>query len=224
VRDEQRNTIIIFLLVMFIGGAVLIAYGASRWGDYRMGSPVPQEMTVAELARDGPPANKHVRLRDCVPTDKYAAFGAKDSANYSRVWQSLVVPANPQGKRPHAVVLTSSDVLDEKRMGPLREPVIDGLIVSDRQSLTEEERNLLSQQGSGGDFSSPILIEVNGYPSRARVLGCLFGGIALVTVPLLVVGGLLARRALASRLENAPRDKPRRPRPAAPRRRPGDLE
>jgi hypothetical protein len=219
-REDQKNTLLLFMGIGFVAGVILTAFGLHKWSIYRLGSASPADMTVAELSRDGPPKNKHIRLRDCVPTKEYVHLGAKDSANYSQVWLALVVPAGSGGARPRAVVLTSEDVLDEKRMGPMEASVIDGLIVDEDRYLPEEARNLLKMQGSGGDFSSPIVILINGYPSRAKVFGLLGGGIALI-LPALVFGGwFLATKWSAQREEDAPRRK----KPTRRRRRSDDFD
>jgi hypothetical protein len=223
-REEQKKTLAIFLVVGIAAGTVLTGIGFGKWRTYRQGSHVPQEMTVAELSGSGPPANRHVRLRDCSPTKQYLHSGLKDSANFGRVWQPLVVADGAQGGRPRAVVLTSDDILDEKKMGPLWAETIDGLVVDDGQDLPQEARSQLASQNPGLDFSSPVVIEVNGYPSRAKVYGLFGGGIALLLVTLGSAGGFLAVRWLHWRQENAPPPKRGRARSAAPRRRPGEFE
>ena len=73
-------------------------------------------------------------------------------------------------------------------MGRFAPSVIDGLVVTDGTLLPDEARRLTAQAG-GGDYSDPIVIELNGYPSRAKVYGLFGGGILLL---LLVFGSLCA--------------------------------
>jgi hypothetical protein len=211
-RDEQKKTLIIFAVVGFAAGIILTGIGFGKWRTYRLGSHVPQDMTVAELSRNGPPENKHVRLHDCSPTSHYVHLGLKDSANFSQVWQALEVPGTASSTgRPRAVVLTSEDILDEKKMGPLLARDIDGLVVTDPHAIPDEARSLLKAQNPGLDFTEPVLVEVNGYPSRAKVLGLFGGGIALLLIVLGSVGGFLAVRWRQGRREGAPpEEKPSR--------------
>ena len=137
----------IFLVVGFGAGVVLTCVGYGKWRTYRQGFPVPAEMTPAELSRNGPPANKHVRLRDCSPTDSFVHLGLKDSANFSRIWQPLTVSGGGQGgARPRGVVVTSDDILDEKKMAPIRAAEIDGLVVTDSSLLPDEARRMCASQ------------------------------------------------------------------------------
>ena len=74
------------------------------------------------------------------------------------------------------------------------------------------------------DYSDPIVIELNGYPSRAAVYGLFGGGIALLLIVLGLVGGYLAlvrlsRGAWRRSRPTSRRSRPgRAPRPAAPSR------
>jgi hypothetical protein len=53
-REEQKKTLVIFLVVGFAAGVVLTGIGFGKWRTYRLGSHVPAEMTPAELSRDFP--------------------------------------------------------------------------------------------------------------------------------------------------------------------------
>jgi hypothetical protein len=211
-RDEQKKTLIIFLVVGIAAGAVLTGIGFGKWRTSRQGSFTPQEMTVAELSSSGPPKNKHVRLRDCSPTENFAHLGLKDSANFNRVWQPLAVSGGGQGgARPRGVVVTSDEILDVKKMGPIRAREIDGLIVTDSYLLPDEARRMCASQDPSADYTDPIVIELNGYPSRAKVFGLFGGGIVLLLVAIGSVAGFFALRWVQAQRENAPR----------PTRRPG---
>lgn len=190
-------------------GAVFIAKGFNFMRLNETSSAIPQEITCAELAENGPGDNAHVRMTDFILCDGYVVetgrFGGWDRAWVPAVplggkyHQRLIELAGPdgviEGKKPLPrrirVIVEFPDATNEADLAAMGEQdAIHGTIINVIRDLDKETRDLIQRTYRAVDADKfLVLVAGESPPGVAGVGGDIAGGIALI-----FVGGFLLFR------------------------------
>lgn len=190
-------------------GAVIIARGLNFTRLNETSSAIPQEITCAELAENGPGDNTHIRMTDFILCDGYVVETGR-LGGWDRAW----VPAVPLGGKYHQrlielagedgviegktplprrirVIVEFPNATDEEYLAAMgKEDVIHGTIINVIRDLDKETRDLIKRTYRAVDADKfLVLVEGQSPPGVAGVGGDIAGGIALI-----LVGGFLLFR------------------------------
>jgi hypothetical protein len=189
-------------LALIIVGGVLIYFGIQEMRLAGTAKSVPQTITCAELAAQGPGDNAHVILTDFEIGQNlvYQTSGRNNSA-----WQVAYLPAMPKARasslsreivKPDAnpaVIIKSRKISGEKDILALGDKV-QGLVINKIASLGQKEKDLLAEHYSRGSVENCWIIEHDRRPAGGlTIFGFLAGGLALAALGL--VWFLSGRRA-----------------------------
>lgn len=193
--------------IVLIIGAVLIFGGVVESLQSSRARPEPQEITYADLTRDGYGDNAHVRLTEFYLCD--SAYVVEERIQWEKVW----IPAVPRGSRLHealenarprgnqiADILPGRDIRlivllqdvrsqEDVERAAARD-VIQGMLISPMRGFSKEQRRLLQQSYPGLGFDR-CLILVDGRKPATRTKTALLVGAG---VALMLLGGFLAYR------------------------------
>ena len=197
-RREEALTGV-FVLVAFLGlvfGAILSIGGWREWTVYSKGSPLPQEVRLDELAKNGPVANVHVRVTDFALGEQYVV--EEERGKWDRLWVPLFPARAPKDPRRIKVLVKTFGVTDERQLQQLYDKATLTGIIHEPNSLAAKELGELEKCYPGADFSSALVLECGSeFPSGTKV-GTLFGvGAALLVTALMAVAGLFLIRRKA---------------------------
>ncbi|MBN1514590.1 MAG: hypothetical protein JXB13_21415 [Phycisphaerae bacterium] len=193
--------------IVLIVGAVLIFGGVVESLQSSKARQEPQEITCADLTRDGYGDNAHVRLTDFYLCD--STYVVEERIQWEKVW----IPAVPRGSRLHEalenvrprgnqiadilpgrdirLIVLLKDVRSQKDVErAAARDVIQGMLISPMRGFSKEQRRLLQQSYPGLSFDR-CLILVDGRKPATRTKTALLVGAG---VTLMLVGGFLAYR------------------------------
>jgi hypothetical protein len=168
-----------FLGLVF--GVMLAAHAWQQWKLLSLGDPTPREVRLADLERDGPGDNIHVRVTDFVLAPNYVV--EKKRGTWNRVWIPLL-PADQPGRREVKVIARVFDVADESQLQMFyHQTELTGLIVNAVWGLGSQEAERLKASYPGTDFSAVLLFDVGrAFPTREKVALLITGAAGLLSV------------------------------------------
>jgi hypothetical protein len=158
-------------LLAFVGVVALFLPALVQWSRSRVGkdvSDVPDKLTLAELLQRGLVGNPNVLLSDFSMGDDYLVTTRGDGPNAP--WISVHVPIRPLGQAengPFHAVLKSTKVSDASEFAKFRERrTIQGLVINNVASLSDQEINKLRERYPGTDFSKVLIVQADREPPR----------------------------------------------------------
>ena len=198
-----------FSWAMIVGGGVLVFLAVQDMRLNATAQKEPQQITCAELEKNGAGDNAHIVLQDFLLTTSAFVYEEQSGGRWSKVW----VPAVPLGGEYHRKVLSmldeqgnlrgnlptpakvkvivkSSKVANERELNQLADQdTLQGMVVNLISSLGSDEKKLLKESYPFVNFDDCHIVEVGRKPAgTGKLLG--FGGggavLALLGVGLLV--------------------------------------
>lgn len=199
-------------LVFLAGAGVCFYIGVKEHRLSSIADAEPQLITCADLAKDGPGSNAHVRISDYILSSSFIWQQRENSAAYTKVY----VPAMPVGGAYHQtiqqlylenpqrenypeptnvrVLLKSTKIKTMQDFNDFGlEETIDGLVINDIESLDQEEVDLLKNSYPGFNEQHCRIVEVGRKPAGAGKLSMLYGGGAMCLLFGLGIFGAYAR-------------------------------
>lgn len=200
-REETLKFVLLVVLLFGLGfGLIIAGIGWRDWTLYSKGSPVPQQIRLADLAANGSPENVHVQVIDFVLGEQYVVekTGAK--------WKAVKIPLFPVGTPqrlapPGRVLLSTSSVVDAEQLKQLyKQDNLRGIIFTDH-ALKPSELRELARGYPGIDFSSAMVFYHNlEFPTMTGISVKLsIGGILVLAGLMSAVGLYLINRKARSK-------------------------
>jgi hypothetical protein len=156
-RRPLRDLATVVAIVGILIGPALGYIAFQRQQVLHRGKPEPQTLRVADLGRNGPGDNIHVKITDFEIGDKYAARMRNGS------WVGVCLPAFPKGKNgdPKAlkVVIRSSRVHSEEELRDFcKQASVRGVVVNSIYEW-ENDREYMKSAYPGVDASSIWVVQ-----------------------------------------------------------------
>jgi hypothetical protein len=194
-----ERVLILVGLVGIITGGLMEGYAWQLATLFSLGNATPGQVRLADLERDGPGNNIHVRVTDFVLPPNYVV----DETNGK--WNQVCVPmlpADQPGRRGIKVVARSFYIADEGQLQEFyRQTELTGVVVNAVWRLGTKEAETLTMSYPGSDFSSVLLIDTHwGFPTKGGVatwIGVASGLLALGVFATVLSVVLMIRRQSA---------------------------
>ncbi len=160
--------------LLFIIGAGLSIYGGFESYLFTCATTKPQEITVSQLGKPGPIANRHVTITEFTIPNQYLI--EEKNGQWLMVWVPLFNPAGSFTERP--VMAYVRHVKDEHDLAQrLDHPQLTGIITNHSQGFGQKQQQEAAPMFPGVDLSNVIAFEVGrAFPSP------------YITIPLIVLG------------------------------------
>ena len=199
---RRRLRLIRFAIVLIVAGGALGYYG---WSEYQLGSgssDTPQEITLAELAENGPGNNAHVKVTNLALLDNYVVEEDKKTHRWSKLYVPAVgieTPTDEDGM-PIAskfnVLIKSSKYSSEASAAALwAKESITGVVINKIASLGSDEKRLIAQSYPTVNISTVWIVEEGRKPTSSVTAMAMMGGGALL---ILLTIGFMVKGASAS--------------------------
>lgn len=160
-------------VLCLIFGTLDVVFVWQDWTIRSAASATPQDISLANLAANGPGANKHVRVTDARFGKSYAVETKNGKPN--RAWIPLVAP---DGTIKIVVKTFNADDAALDRLA--RQTTVTGIITNDIHSIGSSEMGVLKQAYPGTDFANALVLEEGReFPSAARLYALLGGALLL---------------------------------------------
>jgi hypothetical protein len=180
-------------LVVILLGAVVTFVGFQEWRLALKAKPEPQQITLDQLAAQGPGGNAHITLSGYAPCGNFIVYeSGRRGGSWRKVWIPLV-SAN-SGFVPGAglpsnvrVIFKTTKAKDEQDLSAILNngAPFTGMVINEIESMGGQEKRLLESNYQGIDVSKCYIVQHGRGPAGpAQVLGMMGGGGALVLVGL----------------------------------------
>jgi hypothetical protein len=200
------------LLVMILLGGALVYVGVQEKRLAAASKPEPQNVTCAELIKNGPGDNAHVVMSDYLILDSLCY----ETGRSGKAWTTVWVPAVPFGGEYHKqiidaakagnlnaqiptprdfrVLIKSGKIRDAEALDALTgQDTIQGVVVNKISSLGRKERKILADSYPSANLDNVLILEHGRTPASAgKSYGMMGGGGALA---LLGVFGMVKRKS-----------------------------
>jgi hypothetical protein len=196
-------------LIIFICGVALVVVGVREMKLSSAARAEPSDLTCAQLAKDGPGDNVHVRLSDFIMYDNAAVIvTSKRSKRWKHAWVPAVPtdgpwfnsmkakmqtgdfdPATVQPPRDSIVLVKTSKVHDEMElMRFLESDSLTGMVINGVDSIDSKERREIETELPGVNLSSAYILDCGRTPaSGGKITGMFAGGAVLCALPLVLM-------------------------------------
>jgi hypothetical protein len=160
--------LILLAMVGLVAGGLVGWHAWQQWTMYSLGDATPRPVRLADLERDGPGNNIHVRVTDFFLPPNYVA--EKKNDKWNRVWIPML-PRDQPGRREIKVVARAFDIENEFQLQQFyRQPEVTGIVVNAIWGIRSQEAEHLKTRYPGSDFSSAILIDAGrAFPTKEGV-------------------------------------------------------
>ncbi|NLE37013.1 MAG: hypothetical protein GX621_03215 [Pirellulaceae bacterium] len=191
---------------LLIVGALLLFVGRREWKLASLSKEVPQKMTLAQLASDGPGDNIHVELSEfrLLPDLSVVKYTDEGKDFEESTWTYLWIPAVPADRSGQPATNQIKVLVGTKTIsGPDKvdefcgQATLTGLVCNETDSLNREERKLLNEGMQGVDAASCYIFRAGQGPASGTVQFLLLGGGGAAFLVGLVIGGIQLRAKYA---------------------------
>ena len=192
------------VLPLIVGGFVLLSLGYREWRLASLSNATPQQMTLADLAANGPGDNIHIELSDfCLLPELSVVKMNGENVDTSR-WTYVWIPAVPiggaglPGNDDVKVIIGANRIPNVRKLEEFcRRPTLRGLVVNETDGLDSEERKLLNEGLQGVDAASCYFFRSGQGPVNGVIQAFLLLGGAVLLLAGLGIGAVLLRARFA---------------------------
>lgn len=163
------------------GGVVLAFIGLQEARLSAKSKDTPTQMTLAELAQNGPGDNIYLTLTEIDYIDEETVVYGTDEgggviSKYDKVWTPMFPAGGDRGAAIKAVLHSTNSRTDAAVQTLLSKRTHTGLIINDVDSFSSDERSLIQSGLRGGSVDDVYVFQAGRSPSGAGMVMLYFLG------------------------------------------------
>jgi len=187
----RRNSLTAWriVLVLIAVGVGLALEGIREIHLNAIALSTPQVISCNDLCKNGYGHNANVHVTDLKITPYFVWLkNSETSTNYDVIWVPVIPKDKPQsfgqGSNIRLIVKSKDAKTDADVTNLAAGGWVEGLIVSDIESITGKDRTLLEDRYTGIDLNNVMILEQNRQPSAVKAMGFTAGGMGLMVIGL----------------------------------------